>query len=111
MWLLDVNLPNGLVTFLRGQGVECDTAVRRGWRELTNGSLATAASRAGFDTLLTRDRFFGSAAETVLRSLPDLAVVVVTVPQSREVLYLAELERHWKRSPIRPIAGRIVTWP
>jgi hypothetical protein len=26
MWLLDVNLPTGLVTLLRGYGISCDTA-------------------------------------------------------------------------------------
>jgi hypothetical protein len=79
MWLPDVNLPTALVAFLGRQGLSCDTAASRGWRGLTNGSLAEVAFRAGFNVVLTRDRLFGSAAGRTLRSLPDLAVVIVTV--------------------------------
>ncbi|MFI5394610.1 MAG: DUF5615 family PIN-like protein [Candidatus Binatia bacterium] len=111
MWLLDVNLPNGLVTFLRRDGVSCETAVSRGWRELTNGSLAAAAFAAGFRVILTRDRLFGSAAESRLRTLPELAVVVVTLPQTREATYLVEFEACWRRTPISPASGEIIEWP
>ncbi len=38
MWLLDVNLPTALTDLLRKYEMEADTAVRRGWRELTNGA-------------------------------------------------------------------------
>jgi hypothetical protein len=111
MWLLDVNLPNGLVTFLRRQGVSCDTAVSRGWRDLTNGSLAEAAFQAGCRVILTRDRLFGSAAGRTLRSLPELAIVVVTLPQAREAAYLAEFEARWQQTPISPAAGKTIEWP
>jgi hypothetical protein len=111
MWLLDVNLPNGLVMFLRREAVSCETAVRRGWRELTNGALAAAAFAAGFRVILTRDRGFGSAAGSGLRALPELAVVVVTLPQTREAAYLVEFEAHWRRTPISPVPGKIIEWP
>jgi hypothetical protein len=45
MWLLDVNLPNGLAKLLEKHGISCDTAARRNWRDLTNGALAEAAFR------------------------------------------------------------------
>src|SRR2546422_3838671 len=51
----------------------------RGWRELTNGALAQAASRAGFRVLLTRDRRFGASAGSTLEALPELAIVIVTL--------------------------------
>ena len=47
MWLLDVNLPNGLIRLLQSYGILCDTTARRGWRALTNGALAEAAFREG----------------------------------------------------------------
>ncbi len=36
MWLLDVNLPNGLIRLLQSYGIACDTTARRGGRDLTN---------------------------------------------------------------------------
>jgi predicted nuclease of predicted toxin-antitoxin system len=87
MWLLDVNLPNGLRTLLQAFGIACDTTARRGWRELTNGELVAAASAQGFRVVLTRDRGFGASARTAIAPLPDMAVVVVTIPQAREASY------------------------
>ena len=87
MWLLDVNLPNGVIQLLRGYGIACDATARRGWRVLTNGALAEAAFREGFRVILTRDRRFGTSARGVLAARPELAVVVVTLPQAREEAY------------------------
>jgi len=84
MWLLDVNLPNGLARVLECYGIPCDTAAQRGWRDLTNGALADAAFREGFR---------------------------VTLPQAREEAYLAEFETRWRRKRIEPIAGAVVEWP
>ena len=111
MWLLDVNLPNGLVGVLHGHGISCDTAARRDWRELTNGALADAAFREGFRVLLTRDRLFGTSARRVLAELPELAIVLMTLPQAREEAYLAEFELRWRGKPIQPVAGAVVEWP
>jgi hypothetical protein len=111
MWLLDVNLPNGLAGLLRSLGISCDTAARRDWRELTNGALAEIAYREGFLVVLTRDRRFGTSARDVLTALPDLAIVIVNVPQAREGAYLAEFELQWRTKPIEPVAGSVVEWP
>ncbi len=111
MWLLDVNLPNGLLGFLRDSGIVCDTAARRGWRALTNGDLVETAFRNGFTVLLTRDRLFGESAGAALTRLPGLAVVVVTVPQAREAAYLAAFETHWRQKAIDPVPGVLVEWP
>lgn len=84
MWLLDVNLPNGLARLLHRYGIACDTTARRGWRELTNGALAEAACREGFRVILTRDRLFLKSAGRPMVVLPELAIVIMTLPQARE---------------------------
>ena len=111
MWLLDVNLPTDLLALLRGYGITCDTTANRGWRDLTNGLLAEAAFGAGFRVILTRDRLFGESAARALRALPELAIVVVALPQARAAIYLAEFRKHWERQPIIPMAGGIAEWP
>jgi len=63
----------------------------RVWRALTNGELADVASRGGFSVLLTRDRAFGMAAGGALGTLPDLAIVIVMLPQAREAAYLSAM--------------------
>ena len=90
MWLLDVNLPNGLTRLLHGYGISCDTTAR---------------------VILTRDRLFGTSARRALAALPELAIVIVTLPQAREEAYLAEFEARWRGKPIEPIAGAVVEWP
>jgi hypothetical protein len=42
--------------------------------------------------VLTRDRLFGKTAGSILSALPDLAVVIVTLPQAREAAYLAAFD-------------------
>lgn len=111
MWRLDVNLPNGLVRLLHRFGILCDTTARRDWRDLTNGALAETAFREGFRVILTRDRLFGTSARRALVALPELAIVVVTLPQAREEAYLAEFETRWHWKPIEPVAGTVVEWP
>jgi predicted nuclease of predicted toxin-antitoxin system len=111
MWLLDVNLPTALTQLLRAHGIAAETVAARGWRELTNGALAHAASREGFRVVATRDRRFGISARTTLAALPHLAVVVITLPQAREADYLAAFSRAWERQAIDPVAGAIVEWP
>lgn len=52
--LLDHNTPVPLRRSLHGHEVE--TAYERGWSELLNGDLITAAESAGFDLLITTDK-------------------------------------------------------
>jgi len=111
MWLLDVNLPTALTRLLHAYGILAESTAARGWRELTNGELAQVASREGFRALLTRDRAFGTAARSVLETLPDLAIVIVTLPQAREIAYLSAFDAAWRRRRIQPIVGAITEWP
>jgi len=104
-------LPTALPGVLRSRGIDCDTAASRGWRDLTNGPLAEAAFRAGFRVILTRDRGFGESAARALRLLPELAVVVLTVPQARAAAFVAEVEARWQTRAIEPVAGRVIEWP
>ena len=52
--LLDHNTPAPLRHALQSHEVE--TAYERGWAELTNGELLSAAESAGFDLLVTTDK-------------------------------------------------------
>ena len=74
MWLLDANMPVQLVALLSDWGIEADSAAGRGWNALSNGRLVSAAARAGFTALLTRDRLFGESAAGALRAYPDFCV-------------------------------------
>jgi hypothetical protein len=66
MWLLDVNLPNGLIRLLQSYEIPCGTTVRRGWRDLTNGALDEAAFREGFRvTAASRTGRAGASARSV----------------------------------------------
>jgi predicted nuclease of predicted toxin-antitoxin system len=111
MWLLDVNLPKGLLRKLKALGIEADTTAARGWRDLGNGALAQVAHTSGFRAILTRDRLFGESAAKALKTYPDLAVVILRLPQSREDTYLREFENQWRAEPIRPVPGVVIEWP
>jgi len=111
MWLLDVNLPTALTRLLQTYGVTAETTAARGWRDLTNGALAEAATRQGFAVVLTPDRRFGASARDALTGLTNLAIVIVTLPQAREAAYLAAFASAWQRNPIKPAAGAIIDWP
>ena len=52
--LLDHNVPAPLRYALGGHSVE--TAFERGWSELLNGALISAAQESGFDLLITTDK-------------------------------------------------------
>ena len=42
--------------------------------------------------------------------LPELAVVVLTVPQARAAAFVAEVEARWQTRAIEPVAGRVIEW-
>ena len=74
-------------------------------------ALAQTAVQADFRVLLTRDQGFGVATANALSALPELAVVIVTLPQAREELYLAVFAEAWHRERLRPVPGAIIEWP
>ena len=111
MWLLDANMDVHLLSLLRRLGADCEATSRRGWQALANGDLVSAAAKAGFVCLLTQDRLFGEAAARALKSHPRFCVVVVHLPQLPWKRYQHDFESAWSKSPIRPVAGKIIHWP
>ncbi len=111
MWLLDGNMDVHLVPVLTEFGIQCDTAANRGWKALSNGDLVAEAAAAGFRCLLTRDELFGKSASRALKSFPQFAVVVISLPQQRWRQYRERFLEAWAASPIRPAPGRLIHWP
>jgi predicted nuclease of predicted toxin-antitoxin system len=111
MLLLDQNLPHQLRELLADYGFEAETANFRGWAELRNGELTRAAYQAGFRTILTRDVLFGQSASKALEQFPDLAVVVIRLPQRAWKVYREAFVRAWMCAPLVPSPGKVITWP
>jgi predicted nuclease of predicted toxin-antitoxin system len=111
MWLLDANMPVQLVALLHDLAIEAETAAGRGWNTLSNGRMVSAAARAKFTVLLTRDRLFGEVAAATLRTHPDFCIVRVTLPQLRAAAFVRAFRAAWKESPINPEPGRTIEWP
>jgi len=111
MWLLDANMDVHILDVLSEVGVPCESAIRRGWRELANGDLVSAASEAGFTCLLTHDRLFAESAAAGLKSAPDFTIIAVHLPQKPWRAYVAQFREAWAREPIVPAAGSIIDWP
>lgn len=111
MWLLDANVDVHLVATLAEFGIQSATAGSRGWKALSNGDLVQAASAAGFECLLTRDQLFGESAARALKSFPQFAVVLVSLPQQRWEQYRERFVVAWAKSPIHPLPGQMTRWP
>ena len=111
MWLLDVNLPLAVVDILKGFGIVTQTTESQGWRTLENGKLVEVAAAAGYKAILTRDNEFGLSAAKLLKKFPEIAVVIITLPQHKAKIYIAHFLEEWKREPIQPIGGSVVLWP
>jgi predicted nuclease of predicted toxin-antitoxin system len=100
MWLLDVNMPLGLVPVLKDLGMEAYAARSRGWDMLRNGDLIDAASADGFEAILTRDRLFAESATSALRRNSGFSVVVVTLPQLRGAQFIEAFRKAWAKKRI-----------
>ena len=111
MWLLDANVDVPVAALFKQRGVPCDTAAHRGWKALSNGELVARAFAEGFRCLLTRDQLFGESASQALKSFPEFALVVITLPQQRWQEYRKRFVEAWTASPIRPVPGRLIHWP
>jgi hypothetical protein len=111
MWLLDVNVDVSLERLLKAKGILVENTISRGWRELTNGNLVTAAVDSGFTCLITRDVDFAKSAEKALKDYDKFAAVVLTLPQARRKDWLEHFEKICLESPITPIPGKLIFWP
>jgi len=59
---------------------------------------------------VTRDRLFSESAARALQSFPWFCVVLVTIPQLRGPQFLEQFRLAWARSPILPVAGKLIRW-
>ena len=75
------------------------------------GELVATAFAEAFRCLLARDQLFGESASQPLKSFPEFAVVVITLPQQRWQDYRKRCLEAWAESPIRPVPGRLIHWP
>ena len=92
-------------------GIEAHCAGDREWEGLTNGALVEAAEQSGCRCIFTRDRLFSESAARALKRFPEFCVVLVTTPQLRGPEFLEQFRSEWARSPILPVAGRLLRWP
>jgi predicted nuclease of predicted toxin-antitoxin system len=111
MWLLDANIDVHLASFLNEQGFPVENTKSRNWQALSNGDLVSVAVEAGFTCVLTQDRLFAESAAKALKKFPTFAVVVIRLPQLPWKKYLESFQSHWKKFPIKPKAGQIISWP
>ncbi len=111
MWLLDANMDVHLLSVLSDFGIQCQSAVRKGWHELANGELVMAAAQAGFTCILTRDRLFAESAGQSLAMVSPLSIVVVRLPQKPWRDYILQFRTSWNLEPIAPSPGKVVYWP
>ncbi len=111
MWLLDANMDVHLLGVLREWGIRCESAIHRGWQELTNGQLVLAAVEAGFTCILTHDKLFAESSSQTLPLAPGLAIVVVRLSQKPWRDYILQFRTAWELQPIAPTPGAVIHWP
>jgi predicted nuclease of predicted toxin-antitoxin system len=111
MWLLDANMDVHLLGVFSELGIPCESAIDKGWRELTNGQLVSAAAEAGFTCILTHDRLFAESARQTLPMLPDLSIIVVRLTQRPWREYVRQFRLAWEKQPIAPTPGSVIHWP
>lgn len=111
MWLLDEGLPVSLFKALQKFGIEVQTVEFRGWKGLRNGKLVAVAAEAGFQCILTKDRLFAQDAKKALQAHPQMAIVLVLLPQVSREKYVHNFEESWKKGKILPVCGQVTEWP
>jgi hypothetical protein len=110
VWLLDHNLPAKLQVALTEFGIKSMTTYKCGWAALRNGDLVAEAHKNGFKAILTRDVLFGESAARALVKYPELAVILLKLPQTKANLYIAAFKTKWLKLPILPQAGKFIGW-
>jgi predicted nuclease of predicted toxin-antitoxin system len=111
MLLLDHNLPHQLRELLADFGIEAETARYRGWAELRNGELTLTSYQAGFRTILTRDVGFATSASKSISKVPEMAIIIVRIPQRSWREYAEAFRSAWTQAPFRPVPGQVIWWP
>jgi len=111
MRLLDANMDVHLQGVFSEPGIPCESAIDKGWRELTNGQLVSAAADTGFTCILTQDRLFAESARQTLPIAPDLTIIVVRLAQRPWREYIRQFRLAWEKQPMAPRPGSVIHWP
>lgn len=111
MWLLDHNVPRQVHHALSSLGIESATTKHRGWEKLKNGVLTKTAYDAGVRCILTLDRLFRDEAANVLKTCPELTMVLLTLEQDSGSIFAERFLEEWRRAPIQLKPGHVVEWP
>jgi len=88
----------------------CDTTANRGWRDLTNGLLTEAAFGVGLPRDPDPRPTLRRVGEPRPGSLPELAVVVFTLPQAPRRHLPIRVQSMLGAAPIEPTAGSVIEW-
>lgn len=111
MWLVDENLSPRLFKIFKKYGMDCQSAQFAGVSGMKNGELTRRIAELGFTCILTQDRLFAVDAASVLLEFPQIAVVVIQLPQVPASSYLNRFEEQLQREPILPKSGHVIFWP
>ena len=110
MWLIDENLNVRLHQILNELGIKAQTATYAGFKGMENGELLSAAKKAGFTAILTRDNLYAQDSGFLSGVSVDIGIVVIEVRVPQDTL-LTWFRQQFATNPIMPVPGKVVTWP
>ena len=110
MWLIDENLHTGLHKVLAEFGISSKSVSYAGLSGVDNGALTKAAHELGYRCILTRDHTFPRDAGHALAQTPEMAIVIVKLPQNPPRTYLERFKNSFALNPIVPRVGDTVEW-
>ncbi len=112
--LIDNNVKQTVHLVLKEFGYFAETAKYHGLQDLSNGQLTKAAFNLGFRCILTQDKFFQKDAAQVLKSHPEMAIVLIDTLKLKQLPrddYLERFKLELTKKTITPIAGKLTIWP
>lgn len=108
-WLIDESLNPKLYQILSKRNIDAESVVYRGWDEKKNGELMKLAYPEGFRVMITADTNWHQHSGFLSPKYFDFCVIIIENPSRRD--FLEWFEEEFDRSPIRPIPGKVITWP
>ena len=110
MWLIDENLHTQLYKVLAEFGITAHSVDFAGLSGLDNGILTREAFKLGFRCILTQDKDFPRDAEKALTETPEMALVVIRLPQTPAKSYLQRFRARWGVEKICAVPGKAIEW-
>ena len=110
MWLIDENLNVRLHQVLNDLGVTAQSASYAGFNGMKNGELLSAAKKAGFTAILTRDNLYAQDSGFLSGAFGDIGIVAIEVRVPQDT-FLTWFRQEFASNPVQPIAGKVVIWP